>query len=408
MKELLEAAGGNAERMVTLRRQIHQTPELGLHTPATRELVVAELEKIGVDAMQSGDDCTWLTADLIGTGTGAGPGARSDAGKAKVVALRADTDALPLTEKTGLDYASRIEGRMHACGHDAHTAMLVGAASVLAGMRDRFAGTVRLMFQPGEEGLGGARVMIEDGAFDDVESAFAIHLQPSARSHRVLFRAGTMLAAFDDFTVTFEGAGGHASTPHAALDPIPAIGPFVDGLSHVAARETDPDDRTVFSVSHVVAGTKENVIPSEARCSGTIRSVSPRGRERALERMHRVAHGVAASRGLQAHVDVRPGYPPTMNDAHAIGEVLVAASAIGLETREMRGPFMGAEDFAYFLERVPGAMVFLGCRTDGAGPLHSDRMMIDESVMPTGAALHAAVALQMLGAAAAGPPSSRV
>lgn len=387
MTPLGDAALVERDRIVELRRRIHRHPELGLETPHTRDLVLDELEAIGVDEIATGRACTWVTAEVRGRG-------RRE--PSPIVALRADTDALPLTEATGLEFASALDGRMHACGHDGHTAMLVGAAALLAEVRDTFAGTVRLLFQPGEEGHGGARVMIDEGALDGVAAAFAIHLQPAAAPHTVLYRSGTMLAAFDDFTATFRGAGGHASTPHAACDPIPAIGPFVDGLSHVAARETDPDDPVVLSVSRVVAGTNENVIPSAATCSGTIRSLTPYGRERALERMRRVAEGVAASRGLGVEIAVRPGYPPTVNHADALGEVLVAADALGLERREMSGPFMGAEDFSYMLERVPGAMIFLGCATTGSGPLHSDRMLVDEAVLPTGAALHAAVALRML------------
>jgi amidohydrolase len=395
VKDLLTMAVAHRERIIELRRRIHRTPELGLETPRTCELVRSELEAIGVDAITTGRGCTWVTADIHGGGaSNVAPGV-----KPAVVALRADTDALPLTEATGLEFSSEVDGCMHACGHDGHTAMLVGAAVVLVDARKRFAGTVRLMFQPGEVGFGGAAIMIAEGALDDVDAAFAIHLQPSAPPHTVLYRTGTMLAAFDDFTATFRGAGGHASTPHAARDPIPAIGPFVDGLSHVAARETDPHDRVVYSVSHVVAGTKENVIPATARCSGTIRSLSVSGRELALERLRRVACGVAESRGLEVDLDVRPGYPPTINHVDAVGEVLVAAEGLGLERREMAGPFMGAEDFSYVLARVPGAMVFLGCATGANAPLHSDRMMIDEAVLPTGAALHAAVALRMLGRA---------
>jgi hippurate hydrolase len=235
-----------------------------------------------------------------------------------------------------------------------------------------------------------------------VSRAFAIHLDPSRRAHAVEQRAGTMLAAFDDFEVTFRGAGGHASTPHAAVDPIPAIGPFVDGLSHVAAREMDPDDRAVLSVTIVRAGTADNVIPAEAKCVGTIRSLSVHGRRRAHERLRRVAEGVAASRGLGVDVEISEGYPPSVNDRGVIDLVTRAAHALELPVHEMPSPFMGAEDFAYVLERVPGALVFLGCRTEGGAPLHSDRMRIDESVLATGAALHAMVALRMLEAASRG------
>ena len=388
-----KAAAAQRERLIALRREIHRHPELGLTTPRTQEIIVRELERTdGVEGIATGDDCTWVTAEIRGGAAGAGT---------RRVALRADMDALPLTETGDDEWVSELDGRMHACGHDGHVAMLLGAASVLAGSRDHFSGTVRLLFQPGEEGFGGAPVMIDAGAVDDVDAAFAIHLQPMARPHRVLYRNGAMLAAFDDFTVTFLGAGGHASSPHTTRDPIPAIGPLVDTLSHVVARETDPDDRVVFSVTKVVAGTKENVIPHSAECLGTVRSLSKQGRELALERLRRVADGIALARGLDVRVEIRPGYPPTINRAGAVADVVVAARSLGLTEREMASTFMGAEDFSYMLDRVPGAMVFLGCGVPGGGPLHSDRMRIDEDVLPTGAALHAAVALQMLSDASA-------
>jgi hippurate hydrolase len=271
--------------------------------------------------------------------------------------------------------------------------MLLGAAALLWERRAAFAGRVRLLFQPGEEGYGGARVMMEEGSLDGVDAAFAIHVEPSRRAHAVAMRSGPILAAFDDFRVVFRGAGGHASMPHNARDPIPAIGPFVDGLSHVAARETDPDDRAVLSVTIVRAGTADNVVPSEAVCAGTIRTLSPASRARARERLRRVAEGVAASRG---QVVVHDGYPPTVNDARVAGIVEDSARALGLTVHTMPSPYMGAEDFSYVLERVPGALIFLGARTEPGGPLHSDVMNIDEEILATGAALHTAFALRAL------------
>jgi hippurate hydrolase len=385
-EEILARANAGAQRIVELRRRIHRRPERGLKNPETQRLIVEELERIGLRPRLGGTRCTWVTADIVGQ---AGAGSRC-------VALRADMDALPLTEHTGVEWASQIEGAMHACGHDGHVAMLLGAAEILQHHRDRFAGTVRLFFQPGEEGYGGAKIMIEEGALDGVDAAFALHLQPSDPCNLVAWRRGPILAADDSFVVTFKGAGGHASTPHAARDPIPAVGPFVDGLSHAAARETDPDDRVVFSVTVVRAGTAGNVIPHEATCIGTIRSITPAGRERASAQLERIARGVAASRGLEVAVESSFGYPPTINDADAVARVTKAAESLGLATAEMPSTFMGAEDFSYVLERVPGAMVFLGCAVEGGGPLHSDVMQVDERALPSGSALHAATALELL------------
>ena len=272
-------------RMVANRRRIHACPELGLVLPKTQALVIEELRRIGVDSLRTGAALSSVVAEVAGTGRG---GERRG-----VVVLRADMDALPLRERDDHEFASRNDGCMHACGHDAHVAMLLGAAEILASHRAVFSGTVRLLFQPGEEGHGGARLMIEEGALDGVDAAFALHVDPSTPTGAMCVRKGTIMASADVFTVVFKGAGGHASMPHQTRDPIPAIGPFVDGLSHVAARETDPDDRVVLSVTQVRAGTTYNVIPPTAECSGTIRALSARRREAAHEQVRRVAHGVA-------------------------------------------------------------------------------------------------------------------
>jgi len=387
--ELREHAARLRDRLVSVRRAIHENPELGLDTPLTQQRIAAELDRIGVRTRTAGTRCTSIVADIEGT---------AGSGDARCVALRADMDALPVQERTGVEYASKVDGRMHACGHDAHVAMLLGAAELLQARRDRFHGRVRLLFQPGEEGYGGAKVMIEEGALAGVERAFAIHLDPSRKAHTIAYRSGPVLAAYDNFTVVFRGLGGHASTPHRARDPIPAIGPFVDGLSHVAARETDPDDRVVYSVTYVRAGTTDNVVPADATCIGTFRSLSPEARTRARERVRRVAEGVAASRGLEVSIELVEGYPPTRNHGDTVEAVAAAARALGLPEFRMPTPWMGAEDFAYMLEQVPGALVFLGARTEAGSPLHSDVMRIDEDVLVSGAALHALVALQALDA----------
>jgi len=389
-KEAIERESARVHaRVVELRRAIHREPELGLANPKTQALIVHELERIGIGGISRGSACTSVWVDIEGSAVPVqGP---------RCIALRADMDALPLTENADDEWAACEPGKMHACGHDGHVAMLLGAAEILHANRQAFAGTVRLLFQPGEEGYGGAKVMIREGALEGVEAAFALHLEPSRKPNLVALRRGTMLAAFDNFFVTFKGRGGHASTPFVARDPIPAIGPFVDGLSHVVARESDPDDRVVLSVTRVMAGTTDNVIPPIAECLGTIRTLTPAGRARAREKLRRVAEGVAASRGLEVEVDLREGYPPTMNAPEIVDRVMRAAGRLDLAIEDMRSPFMGAEDFSYVLERIPGAMAFVGCEVADGGPLHSDLMKIDERVLQTGTAMHVAVALELLG-----------
>ncbi|HYC57874.1 MAG TPA: M20 family metallopeptidase [Candidatus Binatia bacterium] len=387
-RALEQDAQAISDVIVSNRRRIHEHPELGLTLPKTQSVVVSELERIGVTGIRTGAGLSSVVADIEGT-----------AGAGRRVALRADMDALPLSEHNDLPFASKVAGCMHACGHDAHVAMLLGAAEVLMKNRHRFAGSVRLMFQPGEEGFGGAQIMIDEGVLDGVEAAFALHIDSSTPLHTLALRKGPIMASADSFAVIFRGAGGHASMPHLTRDPIPAIGPFVDGLSHVAARETDPDDRAVFTVTKVNAGTTLNVIPPLAECYGTIRTLSVKRRKTAHEQLRRVAEGVAASRGLTVDVTVHQGYPPTVNHDAPVELISQTARDLGMRVHEMPSPMMGAEDFSYVLENVPGAIAFLGVRCEGGGPLHSDLMKMDESMLAKGSALHAAAALRMLSAA---------
>ncbi|MCG8591228.1 MAG: amidohydrolase, partial [Proteobacteria bacterium] len=317
-------------QVVAWRRDIHAHPELSNREFRTAALVAKELEALGFAVRRE-----VAHTGVVGVLKGGRPG--------RVVALRADMDALPVTEQTGLPFASKVratvEGRevgvMHACGHDGHVAMLLGAAEVLHGMRDRFAGTVRLLFQPGEEGYGGADVMLGEGALDGVDAAFALHLASRSPTNMVATRRGAILAAADTFFVSFKGSGGHASLPYQGRDPIPAVGPFVDGLSHVAARETDPDDPVVFSVTMVRAGSAMNVLPPEAECSGTIRTLSHSRRETAHAQLRRVAEGVAAARGLEVEIRIARGYPPTINHDDGVARMVESARGLNLRVHEM-------------------------------------------------------------------------
>ncbi len=386
--------GGRARALlpdiVALRRRIHAWPELGLELPRTRDAVLESLADLDLEVEPAG-----RTSAVVAHLEGARPG--------RTLLLRADMDALPLQEDTGLAFASRVDGAMHACGHDAHVAMLTGAARLLAERRGELAGRVKLVFQPGEEGHAGARVLIEEGLLDGVDGAFAIHVNPVLRAGAVALKAGALLAAGDVFSIDLKGRGGHASEPHHTRDPIPVACEIVTALQAMVTRRTHAFDPVVLTVTKLQAGTALNVIPESARIQGTFRSVSERARRRVGEQLRRLVEGIAAAHELEAAVHVIPGYPPTLNDAGFSDFVRGTARALVGEDAviEMEAPVMGTEDFSYVLQRVPGAMVFLGVQPSGGRPhaLHSNRMVLEESELATGAALHAAVALGFLGGA---------
>jgi hippurate hydrolase len=393
---LLAEAGALLDDVVALRRDLHRRPELGLELPQTQARVLEALDGLPL-TITTGERQSSIVADL--DGERAGP----------TVLLRGDMDALPLPEDTGLDFASELDGVMHACGHDAHTAMLAGAARLLAERRGDLAGRVRFLFQPGEEGHGGAAVALHEGVLDArdggqaVAWAFAIHQSPSIPSGVVTTRRGPLLASADELFVTLRGRGGHASMPHHANDPIPVACEVVHAFQTWVTRRVDVFTPAVITVGHIRAGTTTNVIPETARIDGTIRTVTPRVRSEAHAAIRRIAEHVAAAHDMAAEVEIADGYPVTVNDGAAADEVLDAARWLVGDQRSvaMASPIMGAEDFSYILEQVPGAMAFLGTRPDGVpaaevAPNHSNRMVIDESAMTTGIALYAATALRRL------------
>ncbi len=387
---LRDEAQVELEGAIRMRRRLHENPELGLVLPETQRAVLDALGDLGAEIETGG-----ATSAVVATLRGSRPG--------PTILLRADMDALPMTEETGLPFASQHDGRMHACGHDAHVAMLAGAARLLARRRDAFAGTVKLLFQPGEEGHGGARILIGEGLLDAeprVDAAFAIHVDSSLPRGRIATRPGPILAAGDLISIDVTGRGGHASMPHLAADPIPVACEIVMALQSLVTRRIDAFDPVVITITRIQAGSAGNVIPPTANLLGTIRSVSERAREAAHEGVRRVAEGIAAAHGVDAKVHVVPGYPVTVNHADFAAFARgVAAEVVGEGAIiDMRAPIMGAEDFSYVLQRVPGAIVFLGARPpEGPSePLHSSRMRIDEEAMATGIALHAAVALRWL------------
>lgn len=393
---LLTDAQDLAAELTALRRAIHAEPELGLHTPATRDKVLAALADVPI-AWRHGVSTTGLVGTIRG-------GAAPDAGPRPTVLLRGDMDALPMAEETGLAYASRIAGTMHACGHDAHTAMLVGAARLLAARAQDLRGDVLLMFQPGEEGFHGARHMIEDGLIDPIpDAAFALHVMPNAPHGQVAGRAGALMASADQIDILVEGAGGHASMPHDAADPIPVACEIVSAIQSMVTRGFNAHDPVVVTIARIMAGTTHNVIPDSAAMRGTMRSLSPGHRALLQDRLARLVEGIAAAHGMRATLSITPGFPVTLCDPRAVdlGEA-VAGALFGPDAFcRLPAPIMGAEDFAYVLEKAPGAMFFLGVAGAGVDHaackgIHSPRMVVDEAAMPRGSALLAGLALRYL------------
>jgi hippurate hydrolase len=386
--------------MVDLRRTLHQWPEIGNDLPITRENVLEALDG--------------LPLDVTLHETTSGIAALLDGGKpGPTVLLRGDMDALPLTEETGLDFSSKSDGSMHACGHDTHTSMLVGAAKLLSGQRADIAGRVLFMFQPGEEGDHGARFMLEegllelpkraDGSDSPVTAAFALHITSSLPTGWLSCRGGSIMAAADTMYITVKGRGGHASEPYRALDPIPIACEIVQALQTMITRRIDVFDPAVVTVGKITAGTVNNIIPETAEIAGTIRTVSERTRRAVHDGIRRVAEGIAAAHDAEVIVDVVDGYPVTINDKAQADVVLDLANELVGADKVMRlpNPIMGAEDFSYVLQQIPGAMVFLGgTPTDRnlatAAPNHSNRVVFDEDAMITGTAMYAAMALNHL------------
>jgi amidohydrolase len=394
---LVDEAGGLLDDAVALRRRIHERPELGLDLPDTQTAVLEALDGLPV-TITTGTSLTSVVAVLDGDEPG------------PTVLLRGDMDALPMPEDTELDYRSRNDGAMHACGHDAHTSMLVGAARLLVGRRGQLRGRVALMFQPGEEGHHGARAMLDEGLLttaadgaEPVSLAFAIHQSPTIPSGVIASKGSSLMASADELRITVRGKGGHASMPHHAGDPIPVACEIVTAIQAMVTRRVDAFDPAVVTVAKIRAGSTTNVIPETATLWGTIRTVSAKTRESVMADLQTLAAGIASAHGCAAEVELTHGYPVTVNHDDAARFALeTAATLLGADQAvELPQPVMGAEDWSYVLEEVNGAMAFLGTRPAGVAPRdvapnHSNRMILDEDAMATGIALYAGVALRWL------------
>ena len=388
--ELLAQAKTLLDETIQLRRKIHRQPELGLQLPKTQAAVLEAIDGLPLE-VTTGKSTTSVVAVL----KGARPG--------PTILLRGDMDALPMPEDTGLPFASEVPGRMHACGHDSHVAMLVGAARVLSRHRDAMAGNVLFMFQPGEEGYHGAKYMIDEGLLEGPYAptgAFAIHITERGETGGISVRPGPAMASGDTIQITVTGQGGHASAPHMCLDPIPVACEIVQALQAMVTRRVSVFDPAVVSITKIEAGTTRNVIPESATLLGTVRTLSETTRENVLAGVKRVAEGVGAAHGAQVVVDLNRGYPVTVNDdTFAAFAIDTARELLGPSlAQQSRNPIMASEDFSYVLQRVPGAMANLCVRPESgpAYPTHSTRMTLNESVLANGIAMHAAMALRFL------------
>ena len=392
-------AAAMATELAELRRAIHAEPEIGLDLPRTQRKVFDALAGLPLE-ISLGESLSSVTAVLRGGKPG------------KTVLLRADMDALPVTERSGVPFASRIDGAMHACGHDLHTAMLCGAARLLSARADDLAGNVIFMFQPGEEGPGGGRIMVSEGVLDAAGdrpvAAYALHVASGLLPFGLFAsRAGTIMAAADTLHVTVHGRGGHGSQPHRAADPVPVACEVVLALQTMVTRQFDVFDPVVLTVGTFHAGTADNVIPDDANFVATVRTFSPQARAAVQEAAPRVAAQVAAAHGLTATAEFRDGYPVTINHANELAFAQQALADLLGDGRYFAAPnpLTGSEDFSYVLEQVPGAFLMLGACPPDTDPLtapfnHSAEAVFDDGVLPDGTALYASLALERLAQAA--------
>jgi amidohydrolase len=361
-------------RATAIRREIHRHPELGFEEHNTQAIVERELDALGMEhrrAAQTG---------VVGVVRGALPG--------HVSGLRADMDALPITEDSGEPCTSEIAGKMHACGHDSHTAMLLGAARVLQESRATLQGAVVLLFQPAEEGPGGAKPMLDEGALDDpkVEAVTMLHVDSRLATGTIGITPGPVNAAADEFHLTIRGKGGHGAYPHKAVDVIPCAAAMILALQNVAARETDPLAAIVVTVGTIEGGYRNNVIADRVMMTGTLRTQDSSVREAATAKLRRIVDGIAAAYGAQVQLEMLLGYPAVINNP-ALSESFAQYMRERGVPVERPAPTMGGEDFAYFAQRVPGVLVRLGIYNETVGSVHSGhspQFRLDEAAIPTG------------------------
>jgi len=371
--------------VVRWRREIHRTPELGFEEIRTSALVERELRSAGIEVTRV------AKTGVVGVLRGAQPGA--------CLALRADMDALPLQERSGEPFSSEVANAMHACGHDAHTAMLLGAAVALAAQREALAGTIKFFFQPAEEWPGGAKPMIDAGVMQSprVEAVIMLHVYPLLEAGAIGIRAGAASASCDDFDVTITGRGGHGASPHLSVDTIPIAAEIVNALQRISSREISPLDSVVVTVGTIRGGYRRNIIADSTTLGGTIRCLDESIRAGMPERVERIAAGICAAHRASYAIELERGYPAVHNDQQLVERVAAIAGTVPeiAAIVELREPSMGAEDFAYFAQAAPGCLIRLGVGFPGEPDpprLHSPEFRLDEAALPTGVALLQALA----------------
>ena len=386
---ILEAAQQIQPQLVQLRRQFHAHPEISQHEEETARRVVEELEAIGGYTIRTGISGSGVLADL----EGGQPGPK--------VALRADMDALQITEETGLPFASENSGVMHACGHDNHITMLLGAARLLAGMKDQLKGSVRLIFQPAEElsPVGGSRGMMEAGALEGVDAVFGLHVWPELPMGTFGTKPGPLMASSDHFSVYIDGRSSHGAKPDAGIDAVVAGSQFVTAAQTIISRNTDPLQSAVITIGRFHGGTRYNIVAGECELEGTCRTFSPKIRELAEHRLNEVLQGICTLSGCTGELKYEHGYCSVMNDPKMTDYLLkTAASLFGADKAvTVAEPSMCAEDFAFYLTEKPGAFAWLGTALpdEEAWPLHNCHFTAPEDILWRGAALLAQLALGM-------------
>ncbi len=385
-----EKANQIQDELVRIRREIHSNPELGLEEFKTAALVAGKLEELGID-VKTGVGETGVVGILNGAASG------------KTLLIRADMDCLAMQELNDVPYKSQVDGQMHACGHDAHTTWVLGAAMILSEMRDHFKGTVKFVFQPAEEGQGGANRMILDGVLESpkVDAAIGAHVWPIVDAGKIGVKRNSMMAAPDMFHLTIKGQGGHGAEPHNCIDPISIGCQVYSALQTIVSRKINPVDSAVLSITQFNAGSAHNVIPNEVKMSGTVRTLLPETRDNMPKMMEKLISGIVEANGGSYDLEYTPYYPPVINDPeitdlvkHAASEVLGRENVV-----ELPVPTMGGEDFSYFQQKVPGTFFVVGTRNEAAGltnALHNPYFDIDESILSKASAVLSRCALEYL------------